>query len=572
MPTTLDCPEYAKMSAEERAAAYPSAACFGNDTSYLTSIAWCISSYCPKTTKAYKIEYFWGAKMIHQAEDIKYSYAEALAEVGLKKPPKPMSPDATVLNRTISIDDATYSLLSFLSCVAIPIGLSLFRFLPIPKSIRSKFYAYIIDPPAWGRRHSVPTLGLGIVPTRGQALFILYIIALNASATFEGYPRYTPNAYFPDRRYELMRHIGNRAGIIAFANVPIIMLYAGRNSLLLRLTNWSYSTFILLHRWVAMVCVIQVILHSLMWLQIMVEAHSHSEVVKVPYWQWGIVGTLAFSLLLPFSILPFRRAMYEIFLILHIVFAVIALVGSWYHICRGQMKEEPMLSSSSSQAENETKNTINSPEASLSKEVGAVAIKRTSNLAESSVAQSGITLFVSIERGLTSELPKKADTGIPLPILVESSYGHEDPTRFQPTTEYPNTLCIAGGVGVSAVLPALQSSLSIYARSCGTSKLYWGIKNRNLVDAVKGMIVSQENYREEGDGRASDWGHFEAHVTIGSRIDIKQVLATELKNAEGGTTVIVCGPLQMCDDARYVYAGLACHGAVVRYVEESFSW
>lgn len=115
MPTTLDCPEYAKMSAEERAAAYPSAACFGNDTPYLTSIAWCISSYCPKTTKPYKIEYFWGAKMIYLAESVKYSYAEALAEVDSKNPPKPMSPEAMVLNRTISIDDATYE--SYLNSV-----------------------------------------------------------------------------------------------------------------------------------------------------------------------------------------------------------------------------------------------------------------------------------------------------------------------------------------------------------------------------------------------------------------------------------------------------------------------
>lgn len=115
MPITVDCPEYANMSAEERAAAYPSAACFGNDTPYLTSIAWCIYSYCPTTTKPYKIEYFWGAKMIYLVESIKYSYAEALAKVDSKNPPKPMSPEATVLNRTISIDDATYE--SYLNSV-----------------------------------------------------------------------------------------------------------------------------------------------------------------------------------------------------------------------------------------------------------------------------------------------------------------------------------------------------------------------------------------------------------------------------------------------------------------------
>ncbi|RGP72465.1 hypothetical protein FSPOR_2676 [Fusarium sporotrichioides] len=674
-PTTLDCPEYAAMSAEERAVAYPSATCMGNDTWYLTSIAWCITSYCSKDTKPYKIEIFWGTKMIYQVQSIKFSYGEALAQVDTKTPPKPMSPDEAVLNRTISIDDATYqsylnsvrgyiaighneskySLLVFLSCIAIPIGFSLLRFLPIPKSVRSKFYAYIIDPPAWGKRHSVPTLGLGIVPTRGQALFILYIIAINVAATFDGYPRYTPNAYFPVRRDELMRHIGNRAGIIAFANIPIIILYAGRNSLLLRLTNWSYSTFIRLHRWVAMVCVVQVILHSLMWLQIMVEAHSHAEAVTYPYWQWGIVGTVAFSLLLPFSILPFRRALYEVFLVVHICLAVVVLVGSWYHIwylfedtsgfeiwliiaiavwgyerllrilrisrhgikkayitkvderylqidipemdahghcfvyfptlswrpwenhpfsivncTRGQLEGEVAQSSSSSQVEGKSQSPT---DASLFKEVGMVAVKAPSSSTGNNTIKPGITLFVSPEHGLTSRLPKKADTGISIPILVECSYGHEDPTRFMPTTDYPNTLAIAGGVGITAVLPALQSSLSMYARPIGTSKLYWGTRNRGLVDAVKRMIVEGDNYHdEEGDGSASNWGHFGAHVTIGSRMDIKQVLTRELENTAGGTTVIVCGPQHMCDDARNVCAALARHGAIVRYVEESFSW
>ncbi|RGP74500.1 hypothetical protein FLONG3_6059 [Fusarium longipes] len=660
MPTSLDCPEYAEMSAEERAAAYPSAACMGDDTAYLTSLA---------------IETFWGTKMIYQVESIKFSYAEALVQVNNSKPPKPMSPDETVLNRTVSIDTATYesylnsvkgyiaigkneskySLLVFLSCVAIPIGFSLLRLLPIPTSVRSKFYAYIVDPPAWGKRHSVPTLGLGIVPTRGQALFILYIIAINVAATFDGYPRYTPNAYFPVRRDELMRHIGNRAGIIAFANIPIVILYAGRNSLLLRLTNWSYSTFILLHRWVAMVCVVQVILHSLLWLQMMVESHSHSEVVTYPYWQWGIVATVVFSMLLPFSILPFRRALYEVFLIAHICLAVVALVGSWYHIwylfedtsgfeiwliiaialwgyerllrifrisrhglrkayitrvdekylridipdvdanghcfvyfptlswrvwenhpfsvVSGTWSEgENSVANSSSQVE-EGRNNISSTEVSLSKELGEIAVNDSNSLTANNGSKSGITLFVSPERGLTSRLPKRADTGIAIPILIECSYGHEDATRFAPTTDYPNILAIAGGVGVTAVLPALHSSMSMFAQPIGTSKLYWGTKHRGLVNAVKDMIVGKDTCAsEEEDRLPSKWGDFEAHVTVGSRMNIKQVLTKELENAVGGTTVIVCGPQQMCDDARYICAGLARHGAVIRYVEESFSW
>lgn len=53
--------------------------------------------------------------MIYQVQSIKFSYAEALAQVDTKTPPKPMSPDLTVLNRTISIDDATYN--SYLNAV-----------------------------------------------------------------------------------------------------------------------------------------------------------------------------------------------------------------------------------------------------------------------------------------------------------------------------------------------------------------------------------------------------------------------------------------------------------------------
>jgi hypothetical protein len=108
MPTSLDCPEYAGMSAEERAAAYPSTACMSNNTAYLTSLAWCIHSHCGEGIKMYKIEKFWETLMIYEAESLRYSYPEALAQVDTKKPPKPMSPEETVLNRTISMDDEAY--------------------------------------------------------------------------------------------------------------------------------------------------------------------------------------------------------------------------------------------------------------------------------------------------------------------------------------------------------------------------------------------------------------------------------------------------------------------------------
>jgi hypothetical protein len=532
------------------------------------------------------------------------------------------------------------------------------RFLPFPSSVSRKFNAYLIDPPAWGKKHRMAILGLGLVPTRGQALFILYIIAINAVATFEGYPEYAPNGVFPDRHYALMRLIGNRAGAIAFANVPVVMLYAGRNSLLLHLTNWSHSTFLLLHRWVATICVIQVILHSLLWLRIMIEGDSYSGLMKIPYWYWGVIGTIFFSLFLPFSALPFRKIMYEAFLILHICLSVLALVGSWYHIwylyedssgfeiwliiamvfwvyervirivrvSRHGVKRAyvtriddkylrvdipdvdahghcyvyfPTLtwrvwenhpfsvmpishgppiaqgadSSSSSQTDLESKNVLSSSEAVTSKEAGHMTSTTQPLTQPTKKARPGATLFVQTLKGFTAKLAKKADTGIGIPVLIECSYGHADSSHFSPTTEHPNTLVIAGGVGIAGVLSALQAPLSLFAGHTGSTKLYWGIKQRGLVDEVKNIIVGEKTCEEdEGRGQAAKWGHVEAHVSVGERMDVKQVLTNEIEKAEGGTTVVVCGPDGMCDDARYVCAALARHGAKIRYIEEAFSW
>ncbi|WAO87726.1 Ferric oxidoreductase domain-containing protein [Fusarium falciforme] len=678
MPSNLDCPEYAGMTPEEKAEQYPSAACMANDTSYLTSFAWCINSYCPKTIKSYKILKFWETDMIYGQEEpgvvLRYSYADALKLVDPKKPPKPMNATIeTVFNRTISIspeeyeanmngvkgykavgkNESTYSLLVFLSGVVMPVGFSLLRLLPFPAKLRSRFYAFFIDPPAWGRKHSVPVLGLGFIPTRGQMIFITYLIGINLAACFAGFPRYSPNAIFPDRRYELMRHMGNRAGAIAFANIPLVILYGGRNSLLLWMTNWSHSTFLLLHRWVATICTLQVCLHSLLWLRIMVEAGSHSLASKQPYWYWGIIGTLSFSLLIPLSVYHFRKIAYEVFLIGHIFLAIMAIVGSWYHIWKlyegtggfdiwlyiaisiwsfdrflrivrvskhgikrayvtriddeyirvdvpgvdchgycyayfptvswrmwenhpfsvvgcnpGHPRNDPH-STSHSDSEGPSLSSPTSVTDAAAKESGIV--QRTRTIATRN-GQHGITFFVRPHSGLTKLLAKKCGVEAGIPVLIEGTYGHEGKTylqgndgHFAPTPEYPNILCIAGGVGVTAVLPALNSSLSLYA-PMGTTKLYWGIRGRGLVDSIQSMMM--------GVGEVTDtkWGHIEPHITVGSRMNVRQILEEELEHAVGGTTVVACGPLAMVDDVRYTCAALARHGTVVRYIEEACTW
>lgn len=175
---------------------------------------------------------------------------------------------------------------------------------------------------------------LGNAPTIGQTWYIVLFIVMNIALTAGGYNsfQYPSNAWFPDTWQEMMAYVSNRTGVIAFALAPLVILFSGRNNVLLWLTNWSHSTYMLLHRWVARVFTLQVVLHSILEFILYKRKGSVDAEQKEPYWIWGIVATIACVIMVVASSLWFRRASYEIFLVLHIILAVFVFVGSWYHI------------------------------------------------------------------------------------------------------------------------------------------------------------------------------------------------------------------------------------------------
>ena len=54
-----------------------------------------------------------------------------------------------------------------------------------------------------------------------------------------------------------------RTGVVAYIIAPLIFLFAVRNNFSLWVTDWLHSTFILLHRWIARIFTLQVLVHSL---------------------------------------------------------------------------------------------------------------------------------------------------------------------------------------------------------------------------------------------------------------------------------------------------------------------
>ncbi len=567
------------------------------------------------------------------------------------------------------------SLVLLLSGFVIPIGFSLLRFLPFPAVWRALFNAWVIDPPAFGSKHDVPVAGgLLQVPRRGQALFIGYLVVINVVLSAVNYAWVADENWFPGDKWRWMvMLIANRLGLLSFANLPLLFLYAGRNNVLLWLTNWPHATFLLLHRWVAAIATLQAILHSILYLAAYLRSGTHNEEAQEPYWYWGIIATLGMTILFPASVQPLRQRFYEAFLAWHVAVSILVVAGCYWHIvfefshkwgyelwvvlamvvwafdrvvraarlvrsgvhtahvtalgpdyCKVVIPGLPLAAgghaylyfptltwrlwenhpfsvaaglipavnhdeaaasaadaadaadaANTAAAEKGTHTPLadaGADEPKLPVEVarshsdsskadvasGAPAVRhRPLGPAAHSDFETGAVFYVRTRHGITEGL--SAFAGGSLPVLVEAGYG----ARFSfvhagaaSHSSFPTVIGIAGGVGVTAVLPTLQAHAG-----CGRAHLYWGAR------AIAAALVD--------DVRASGTlSRVDHDIYLGERVPVRTVLHDELVGATGEVLVLVSGPEAMIDETRNSVGELVrTHtGLKVTLETESFSW
>lgn len=216
---------------------------------------------------------------------------------------------------------------------ATPIVFTVLGYLPFMSTVIDKVKPRLVYPSIFGTYHvrALP-FQLGNAPTIGQTFYIAMFLILNIILTAAGYRSFQPNMWFANQWEEIMGYLSARTGVLAFALAPLVVLLSGRNNILLWCTNWSHSTYMILHRWVARIFGLQVILHSLTELILYKRNGGLATEQVAPYWIWGIVATLACVIMIVASSLYFRRLSYEIFLIIHVVMAVFVIAGSWYHV------------------------------------------------------------------------------------------------------------------------------------------------------------------------------------------------------------------------------------------------
>ncbi|KAE8167398.1 ferric reductase [Aspergillus tamarii] len=567
----------------------PDPECYAMNDAFLQTLAYCMMSHCHAELNS-TLQRYWEMNVAGSEENQpwpKVTYEGALASIEVT--PSVSVNSSTVLTSASLVDEDLYKmqwrtltnfervetthnrygLVLLLTGTIIPIAMSLGRFIPFPAKWIARFEAYFLVPPLIGSRHNVPIFNMFNMPTRGQALFIAYLITINIILCAVGIESAQPNAWYASTAREVVTYVSNRVGVLSFANIPLLVLYSSRNNVLLWLTNWSHSTFLLLHRWVAVICVIEACLHSAIYLQIYDVDDKHSSGSQLPYWYWGIIATLGLKC-------------YEFFLAWHIVLSLLALVGCFLHIfyryawqwgyenyiyiafaiwafeigfrflrtarqgiCMAHMGKSSVLLLPEEKRNDTPLNMAVEP-------VNDLLEKDYATDQDSKYYRRGSLIFVRTHSGVTRHLrgPKSA-----VPVLVESTYYPASITGRE-ISGAANIIAIAGGVGVTAVTPILL-------RHAEWHRLFWAVRSRPLVDQMAGSL---------GDYR---FDRFNATIFQDQRMDISQVLRDEVLQRVGAEmTVVVSGPPKMADEVRVGVARLMRDYPAIKLdlVEESFSW
>lgn len=225
--------------------------------------------------------------------------------------------------------DSLSSIAVTVTAIGIPILISLSALLPYRPVTR---LAAILDQPLIGHQYRLPFIRLGTMPTHGQSLFFAYLVIINVILMCLPLRLLQPNTRLPGADRQSLQIISDRAGVLAAANLVPLLVTSSRNNVLLWLTNWSQTTFLLTHRWLGYIVILQTVVHSVGLLHYYLKYSDHNAEAQLPYWYWGIISTLALCLIWPLAVLPVRQKAYEVFLVAHQVLAALALIGYFLHI------------------------------------------------------------------------------------------------------------------------------------------------------------------------------------------------------------------------------------------------
>ncbi|KAL3422334.1 ferric reductase like transmembrane component [Phlyctema vagabunda] len=127
--------------------------------------------------------------------------------------------------------------------------------------------------------------------------------------------------------------IGYRTGFIAIAQIPLIVLLAGKRNIIGLIVGVGYERLNWLHRWVARALLFTILIHMGYWMTvwgkydyIMVKMRT-DYLTRIGMAAFGVLVWLVLS-----SVAPIRGLSYEFFVIQHVISYLGFLVAVFYHV------------------------------------------------------------------------------------------------------------------------------------------------------------------------------------------------------------------------------------------------
>ncbi|PBP23105.1 ferric reductase transmembrane component [Diplocarpon rosae] len=170
-----------------------------------------------------------------------------------------------------------------------------------------------------------------LLPSNGTSTIVIAFLVLNLFYVF-----YDIHLVYCD-----FIVLADRFGLVFSANIPLLYLLAAKNQPLKLLTGRSYESMNIFHRRLGELLCLEGFLHALGFLLAWYALFKPAGfgLVRFLLLKRNLIGTgmlLAYELLYITSLDSFRRRWYELFLGLHVVFQILALLGLYFHHTTGQ--------------------------------------------------------------------------------------------------------------------------------------------------------------------------------------------------------------------------------------------
>ncbi|KAK6455032.1 ferric reductase [Scheffersomyces xylosifermentans] len=488
------------------------------------------------------------------------------------------------------------------------------------------FRKYITLPATFNKSHAhhkqIFHYLLFLIPSRLETILVSGWIIMAIIFSAVKYTHDTPNVIWPQgASTEVGRKIADRTGLIVGWIVPTLVLFAGRNNFMQWLSGWSYSRFVLIHKWMSRIAFLLSITHGVGMTFNGKGLGKYETRNSKPYVRWGYVAIVCMAIMTVQSLMVFRRSNYELFLACHIILAVFFIAGGWIHtrndgyhqwyICAtavwafdravrlARLAFFGLRTAEVRLVANETlKVTVTRP-AYWKPFPGCHAFihfvrptcfwqSHPFTIVDSVAETNTITFYIKVKGGVThglyQYLSKQPDNKANIKVTIEGPYGQR-----QAIQKYENAVFLAGGNGIPGLY---YEATDIAKRSEKTNvKFYWVIrhyrsiewfytelckfKNTNITPIIyvtqphvgltspfiSDNLNSSDEEEEEQEKKsdvAEESGEYIAALKKNlsfiefreGRPDFYQIVAEEIKEANGPIGFASCAHGSMVDDAR----------------------